>query len=158
MRRHCDEQYAILSASSSHRWLGCTPSARLEQDFENTTSDAAADGTAAHTLCEHKLRKSLKQRSKKPSSLYDSDENDSYTDGYVGYVLEVFEGAKQTCNDPKILIEQHLDFSRYVPDGFGTGDCVIIGEKVLHIIYFKYGQEVLVEAKNNPQMILKQFS
>jgi len=70
-------KHALLSASSSHRWLNCSPSARLEQEFEDTESTAAAEGTAAHALCEHKLKKALKRRSKKPVSEYDCDEMDS---------------------------------------------------------------------------------
>lgn len=146
--------HALLSASSSHRWLSCTPSARLEQDFENTSSVAAEEGTAAHALCEHKLRKALKMRSKKPVSHYDNDEMDTHTDGYVDFIMEAVEQIKQTCSDQIVLIEQRLDFSHYVPDGFGTGDCVIIGDSKLHIIDFKYGQGVLVEAESNPQMML----
>lgn len=147
-------KHALLSASSSHRWLNCTPSARLEQDFADVESEAAAEGTAAHALCEHKLRKALKMRSNKPVSQYDCDEMDEYCDGYVQFVLEVLQEAKQFCKDPKVLIEQHLDFSCYVPDGFGTGDCIVIGDGKLHIIDFKYGQGVLVHAENNPQMML----
>ena len=147
-------KHAILSASGAHRWMNCTPSARLELEFDDNSGEAAAEGTAAHALSEHKLRKALKMRSKKPVSPYDSDEMDNYTDGYVEYVLEVIEQAKQTCSDPIILIEQRLDFSKYVPDGFGTGDCVIIADGTLHIIDFKYGQGVLVSAEDNPQMKL----
>lgn len=147
-------KHAILSASSSHRWLNCNPSARLEQEFADHETEAAAEGTAAHALCEHKLRKALKMRSKKPVSQYDSDEMDAYTDGYVEFVLEQLAEAKKLCEDPRVLIEQHLDFSCFVPDGFGTGDCVIVADKLLHIIDFKYGMGVLVEAENNPQMML----
>ena len=148
-------KHAILSASSSHRWLNCSPSARLELEFEDRETDAAAEGTAAHALCEHKLRRALKLRSpRKPVSKYDSDDMDAYTDGYVEFVLEALAEARQTCADPIINIEQRLDFSCYVPDGFGTGDCVIIGDKRLHVIDFKYGQGVLVEAEHNPQMML----
>lgn len=147
-------KHAVLSASSSHRWLNCNPSARLELEFEDGETEAAAEGTAAHALCEHKLRRALKMRSKKPVSPYDCDEMDAYTDGYVQFVLEALEEAKQTCPDPQILIEQRLDFSCYVPDGFGTGDCLIVSDRQLHIIDFKYGQGVLVEAENNPQMML----
>ncbi len=147
-------KHAVLSASSSHRWLGCTPSARLELEFEDRESTAAAEGTAAHALAEHKLRKALKMRSKKPVSQYDCDEMDSYTDEYVAFVLEQLEQVKQFCHDPKILIEQRLDFSCFVPEGFGTGDCLIVSDKMLHIIDFKYGQGVLVEAEENPQMML----
>lgn len=147
-------KHAILSASGAHRWLNCTPSARLELEFDDNSGEAAAEGTAAHALSEHKLRKALKMRSKKPVSPYDSDEMDNYTDGYVEFVLEVIEQAKQICSDPLILIEQRLDFSKYVPEGFGTGDCLIIADGTLHIIDFKYGQGVLVSAEDNPQMKL----
>ena len=79
---------------------------------------------------------------------------DLHTDGYVQFVLETIAEVRQICSDPIINIEQRLDFSCYVPDGFGTGDCVIISDKMLHIIDFKYGRGVLVEAENNPQMML----
>lgn len=147
-------RHAVLSASSSHRWLHCNPSARLEQEFEDRETEAAAEGTAAHALAEHKLRKALKMRSRKPVSKYDSDEMDAYTDGYVEFVLEALEEARQDCPDPKVFIEQRLDFSCYVPDGFGTGDCLIVVDKLLHIIDLKYGQGVLVDATENPQMML----
>ena len=146
--------HAVLSASSSHRWLNCNPSARLEQEFEDWETEAAAEGTAAHALAEHKLRKALKMRSSRPQSQFDSDEMEEHTDSYVEFVLEQLERAKQYCTDPMILIEQKLDFSCYVPDGFGTGDCLIVADKTLHIIDFKYGLGVLVDAYENPQMML----
>ncbi|KEF36070.1 Protein of unknown function (DUF2800) [Schinkia azotoformans MEV2011] len=146
--------HAVLSASGSHRWLNCLPSARLELEFENNESNAAAEGTAAHALCEHKLKKALHMRSKRPVSVYNSDEMEEHSDAYVEFVMEQFELAKQSCTDPLILIEQRLDFSCYVPQGFGTGDCIIIGDKKLHIIDFKYGMGVLVDAVGNPQMKL----
>lgn len=147
-------RHAVLSASSSHRWLHCNPSARLELEFEDRETEAAAEGTAAHALAEHKLRKALKMRSTRPVSKYDSDEMEMYTDGYLEFVLEAIEEARQDCPDPKVLIEQRLDFSCYVPDGFGTGDCLIVADKLLHIIDLKYGQGVLVNAEENPQMML----
>ena len=146
--------HAVLSASGSHRWLNCTPSARLELEFENMGSEAAREGTAAHALCEHKLKRALHMRSRRPVSDYDSDEMEECTDAYVDFVMEQYEAAKQVCKDPVVLIEQRLDFSCYVPDGFGTGDCLIISDDRLHIIDFKYGMGVLVEAENNPQMKL----
>lgn len=146
--------HAVLSASGSHRWLNCTPSARLELEFENTGSEAAREGTAAHALCEHKLKRALHMRSRRPVSDYDSDEMEECTDAYVDFVMEQYAAAKQVCEDPVILIEQRLDFSCYVPDGFGTGDCLIISDDRLHIIDFKYGIGVLVEAEDNPQMKL----
>jgi len=147
-------KHAILSASSSHRWLNCSPSARLELEFEDRETEAAAEGTAAHALCEHKLRRTLKRQSRKPVSRYDCEEMDTHTDNYVQFILETIAQTKEHCADPIINIEQRLDFSCYVPHGFGTGDCVIIADKTLHIIDFKYGQGVLVEAEHNPQMML----
>jgi hypothetical protein len=147
-------RHAILSASSSYRWTQCTPAARLELEFDDNESSAAAEGTAAHALAEHKLRKALKMRSKKPISPFDCDEMDEYTDAYVDFVLEQLELANQTCSDPLVLIEQHLDFSKYVPDGFGTGDCIIISDKTLHIIDLKYGMGIIVNSEQNSQMML----
>ena len=149
MRKH-----STLSPSGSHRWLNCTPSARLEQEFNDTESEAAKEGTAAHALCEHKLKKALRMRSRRPVSDYDSDEMEESSDAYVDFIMEQVEAAKQVCKDPIVLIEQHLDFSCYVPDGFGTGDCIIILDEKLHIVDFKYGMGVLVEAEDNPQMKL----
>lgn len=147
-------KHAVLSASSSYRWLNCTPSAMLEKSFENKGSEAAAEGTAAHELCEHKLKKALKRRSKRPVSDYNTDEMEECSDAYVDFVMEQYEQAKQKCKDPVVLIEQRLDFSAYVPDGFGTGDCLIVADDTLHIVDFKYGLGVLVEAEHNPQMML----
>ena len=147
-------KHAVLSASSSHRWLSCAPSARLEQEFEDRETEAAAEGTAAHALCEHKLCRALKMQSRRPVSQYDCEEMETCTDGYVQFVLETLAEVKRHCSDPIVSIEQRLDFSCYVPEGFGTGDCVIIADHTLHIIDFKYGQGVLVEAENNPQIML----
>ena len=97
-------RHAVLSASSSHRWLHCNPSARLELEFEDRETEAAAEGTAAHALAEHKLRKALKMRSTRPVSKYDSDEMEIYTDGYLEFVLEAIVEARQDCPDPKVLI------------------------------------------------------
>ncbi|KDS93897.1 DUF2800 domain-containing protein [Dermabacter hominis] len=146
--------HALLSASGAHRWLNCTPSARLESDEPESTSAAAEQGTAAHALAEHKLRRALKQRSKRPVSAWIDDEMETLTDDYVAYVQEHISIAQETCGDPQVLIEQRLDFSHIVPGGFGTGDCVIIAEPTLQIIDLKYGQGVLVEAERNPQLML----
>ncbi len=146
--------HALLSASSSHRWLNCNPSARLEQEFEDRTTQVAEEGTAAHALCEHKLKRRLKMRSERPVSIYDNDEMEACTDDYVDFVMEQVGRERRRDEDTQILIEQRLDFSCFVPDGFGTGDCIIVSKGRLHIIDFKYGQGVLVEAEENPQMKL----
>ena len=149
-------KHALLSASSSHRWLHCPPSARLSESYADQGSDFAAEGTAAHTLCEYKLKVSLGIPVVDPRrdlSFY-SDEMEECANGYATYILELLEEAKKKCSDPIVLIEQRLDFSRFVEDGFGTGDCVIIADGTLHIIDYKHGQGVLVEAENNPQLLL----
>ena len=146
-------KHAFLSPSGSHRWLNCTPSAILESEFPDGSSSAADEGTAAHAFCEHKLKKALRRRSKRPVSDYDSDEMQEYTDSYVDYVLEQLEVAKQTCKDPMVLIEQKVDFSEYVPDGYGTADCIIVSDDTMQIIDFKYGLGVLVDAEQNTQLM-----
>jgi hypothetical protein len=146
--------HALLSASGAHKWLHCCPSARLEQTYADHESEAAAEGTAAHALAEYKLKTALNQQAERPKSQYETDEMNVCTEDYVEFVLESIAQAKLLCRDPIVLIEQHLDFSCYVPDGFGTGDVVIVGDGVLHIIDFKYGRGVLVGAAENPQMML----
>ena len=146
--------HSIYSASGAHRWMNCPPSALLEQQFPNETSTYAEEGTAAHDLAEHKLKKALKMRSKKPNSKYQDDEMDEMTDLYVEYCLELIEKSRETCKDLQILIEQKLDFSDYVPEGFGTGDLVVVGTGTLHVVDLKYGRGVIVSAEKNPQMML----
>lgn len=148
------QKHALLSASSAHRWLHCPPSAKLTAGVTEAPSEAALQGTAAHALAEHKLRRALKQQSKRPVSEYEDDEMDTYTDDYVSYVLEQYEQAKQATPGAVIYIEQRLDFSHVVPGGFGTGDCLIVADGTLHVIDLKYGLGVLVEAEWNPQMML----
>lgn len=152
-------KHALLSASSSHRWLNCPPSARLCEKYEVKSSGYAAEGTDAHTLCEYKLRCALGEDMSEVADVrehltYYNEEMEECANGYAAYILELVAAAKQTCFDPLVLIEQKLDFSRYVPSGFGTGDCVAIADGALHIVDFKYGQGVLVEAEDNPQMKL----
>lgn len=147
-------KHAVLSASASHRWLHCNPSARLELEFNDRETAAAAEGTAAHALCEHKLRRKLKLRSERPISNFDNDEMEQHTDDYTDFVMEQVIRERRRDAETQVLIEQRLDFSCYVPDGFGTGDCLIVSKGRLHIIDFKYGQGVLVEAEENPQMKL----
>ena len=148
-------KHAVLSASSSHRWLACPPSALLCAKEKDKPSDFALQGTDAHTLCEHKLKIALGQQSKDPVenlTFYD-EEMAECTDMYAQYVIEQLSEAKERCKDPIVLIEQHLDFSQWVPDGFGTGDCVLVSDDTLTVIDFKYGLGILVDAENNPQMM-----
>lgn len=147
--------HAILSASSSHRWLNCPPSARLCETYEDKGSDYAAEGTDAHSLCEYKLRKALGMGAVDPSEhlTWYSEEMEDCANGYATYILELVEAAKETCADPVVLIEQRVDFSRWVEQGFGTSDAIIISDGTLRVIDYKHGLGVLVEADNNPQMM-----
>lgn len=148
--------HALLSASSSHRWLNCPPSARLCEGYDDKGSNFAAEGSDAHSLCEYKLRKALGMEAKDPTedlTWYDAEMEESAS-GYAAFVMELVAEAKKTCSDPVVLIEQRLDYSKYVQSGFGTGDCVLISDGTLHIVDFKYGRGVLVEAEDNPQMKL----
>ncbi len=147
-------KHALLSASSAHRWMNCSPSARLEETFENTTSVFAEEGTAAHSLSEHKLREFLGIKTVRPVSEFDCDDMDKFTDDYVDFAIDLIVQAKERCKDPIVLIEQRLDYSHYCDEGFGTGDLIIIADGVLDIVDFKYGMGVPVYAENNPQMRL----
>ena len=149
-------KHALLSASSSHRWLACPPSARLCENYEDTGSEYAQQGTDAHSLCEHKLKLSLGMETADPTtelSFYD-EEMEECACSYAEYVLSLVEEAKKSCKDPVVLVEQKLDFSRFVKDGFGTGDCVIIADGTLYIVDYKHGKGVEVSAAENPQMML----
>lgn len=148
--------HALLSASSSHRWLNCPPSARLCENYDDKGSDFAAEGTDAHALCEYKLKTALGIKADDPAndlSRYDAEMEDC-ANGYAAFVLELIEEAKKHCADPVVLIEQRLDYSKYVEEGFGTGDCGIIADGTLHIVDYKHGRGVLVEAEDNSQMKL----
>lgn len=148
--------HATLSASSSERWLNCPPSARLCENYEDRGSDYAAEGTDAHALCEFRLKQALGIPAEDPIenlSWYDT-EMEECAQGYAAYVVELLETAKQTCSDPVVMIEQRVDFSRWVQDGFGTADCIVIADGVMSICDYKHGKGVEVSAVGNPQMRL----
>ena len=117
--------HAILSASGAHRWLSCTPSARLELEFDDSSGEAAREGTAAHNLSEHKLRLALNIKSEKPVSSHDSKRNGRLHRWLCGVCARSLEEAKKKCKDPLILIEQRLDFSSscLMASAQGYGDC-----------------------------------
>jgi hypothetical protein len=149
------EVHSVLGASAADRWMNCTPSAQLTAGMEDETTTFAAEGTAAHALCEWKVRKALKMRAgRRPTSDYWTDEMEEFTDDYRDFIMDLVGQAKLTCKDPVTLIEQHLDFSCYVPDGFGTGDFLLVADKELNVVDFKYGRGVAVYADHNPQMML----
>lgn len=149
-------EHAVLSASSANRWLHCPPSVRLSEGYMDKASVFAMEGTSAHELCEYKLRSALGMEAENPTENLDfyNTEMEECAEGYATYILEIVEKAKETCSDPVVMVEQRVDFSRYVPEGFGTADCIIIADKILNIVDYKHGKGVEVSAENNPQMKL----
>lgn len=157
-----ERKHSLLSPSGAHRWLYCTPSAKLEEQFPDTTSAAAKEGTLAHDLAELKLRNYFFEESfskrklsaaiakLKKEELY-QEEMQRYTDDYLDYVRGVATGFPAR---PYVAIEQQLDISSYVPEGSGFADCILISGDVLQVIDFKYGKGVPVSAEGNPQMAL----
>lgn len=148
-------KHAFLSASASHRWLECPPSAKLCSEQEDRASPYAQQGTDCHELCAYLVEKELGKDVTDPTenlTYYDQEMQDC-AESYCSFVMEQIEEAKKHCPDPQVLIEQRLDFSRWVENGFGTGDCVIVADDVLQIIDYKHGLGVLVSAEKNPQMM-----
>ena len=147
-------KHAYLSASASHRWINCTPSARLCEAYPDKTSSFAEEGTQCHELCAYLLETALGKVIKNPTSdfTFYNKEMQNCADEYRNFVLEELEKLKEYCIDPAIFVEQKVDFSKYVEKGFGTGDCIIIADEILHIIDYKHGLGVLVEATDNSQL------
>lgn len=159
--KHSERAHALLSASASHRWLTCTPSVRLEEQFPDSTSEYAEEGTLAHEIAELKLRKyfvepmsqstfTRRLNKMKKHELF-QDEMLRHTDTYLEYLQGLTIGFSYS---PYVAVEKKLNYSSYAPEGFGTVDCLIIGGDTLYITDFKYGKGVKVQADNNPQMKL----
>jgi hypothetical protein len=158
---HSERAHALLSPSSSHRWLNCTPSARLEENIPSTGSAASEEGTVAHELAEHAIRKYLAGEytplldelpvpDEIRNNKYYSSEMEHYVTDYVCYVCDIYEleeGAKMS-------IERKFDLTTYVPECFGSCDCDIVGNTVLNIIDLKYGKGVQVDANGNSQLMM----
>ena len=153
--------HAVLSASGAHRWLECTPSARLEENFEDKPSISAREGTLAHAIAEAKIKNMFIEPLPKRSfnkilkgfteqELYQKEMN-TLTDEYTEYIREIMLLYPQK---PYIAAEVKLNLDRYIPGGFGTADCVIIAVNDLHIVDLKYGKSTAVKAKDNPQLKL----
>lgn len=153
-------QHALLSASGAHRWLHCTGSPLLEKDFPDSTSVYAQEGTLAHELCELKLKKYTttmpkgtytKARNRIMKHELWQNEMEMTSDAYLEYVIDTILSYKTA---PVVLIEKRVDFSQYVPEGFGTADCLILAGDTLHVVDYKHGKGVVVDADHNPQMML----
>ena len=153
------EQHAkIFQPSAAHRWMNCTQSAALNAELPDSTSTFAEEGTAAHSLCEYKVLEAFKADGLFIREFTDSDptkspyydaEMEECCNAYRDFVIEIYRAAKE----PYICIEKRLDLTKYMPESFGTGDCIIISEGKLHIIDFKYGKGVEVDATENEQLM-----
>ena len=166
MADHSARAHAEITASGSHRWIACPPSVQLEKQFPDTTSEAAREGTLAHEICEIKARVKFFQKSDtgymaknvatrelnklRKDPLFD-DEMEGHADDYV-QELDLLALGFDTR--PNIYLETRLDLSDWIPDGFGTADCIMVTDDRLLIADFKYGKGVRVEAENNTQMQL----
>lgn len=155
-----EKMHALLSASSADKWLHCTPSARMEQIFPDSSGESAKEGTLAHELAETKLRLYFGQTNKsmyakkfkaiQKDELYAKD-MDNYTEDYLEYIKTVEISLK---SKPYAVIEMQVNYSKYVPEGFGTVDCMLISGNEIHVIDFKYGKTVLVPVEDNSQLKL----
>lgn len=163
---HAERAHALLSASGADRWINCPPSARLCEHIEDKRSEYADEGTAAHELSELKLRRriipcnSTERRrldtamEKFKTNEYYGPEMENAVQDYVELVEERFMAAKARCSDAVVLLEERLDFTEWVPEGYGTGDVLLISDGVLEVIDLKYGKGVPVSAVGNPQLRL----
>lgn len=152
------DRHAVLGPSGSHRWMACTPSARMEMGIPDTGSRFAKEGTLAHHIGELLLRRqwegadvSAGLEAACADPMY-SGEMGEYMESYAAFVEERMAEAKARCRDPRIFIEQRVSFEGYIPESFGTADCLIISDDLLDVIDLKYGKGVAVSAEGNSQM------
>lgn len=152
-------KHALLGPSSSARWLACPPSARLTEFMPNETSVYAEEGTKAHYLCEQVVRRSIPGWEGLPEApMQDLWSNDDYTPEmkeaaklYADFIHTLYAEFQHT---PTVCVEQHVKMTRWVPECFGTCDCLLIGDGILHVVDFKYGAGVPVSPEENTQMML----
>lgn len=155
------EKHALLSASSAHRWLVCTAAPRYEELFPESTSEYAEEGRLAHAICELKTLKKFttaitpktfttRHNKLKKDPMY-NPEMEKTSDLYIQHLTE---RAMQYNSMPYVAAEVQVEFSEYVPEGFGTCDNIMIGGDTICITDYKHGKGVPVSAENNPQMKL----
>lgn len=146
---HSERDHALLSASSSSRWLACPPSAVAAEAYPQQETDFTKEGTLAHEVAEYIAN------GDDPESIRDAFDEDIPAEmiecakGYADYIQE-----QTPSNNAVVLLERRVDYSAWVPEGFGTCDCIILDGETLKIIDYKYGAGVKVDATNNPQMRL----
>lgn len=146
--------HAVLSASSSSRWIACPPSALLQEKYRDYGSVYAEAGSEAHALGESKVLEFLGKphTDPRPEMKYLDQEMEDATDAYASFIAEQIATAKETCPDPLVLVEQEVDYSRWAEGGFGTADAIIVGEGHLWITDLKYGTGIEIDAQSNSQL------
>lgn len=157
--------HALLSPSSAHKWMVCTPSAKFEARYPDKESVYEAEGTKVHALCARLLilasramtlyvaEKIIDYRLSKLDESFDEEMKEAAR-GYAMFVLTDYFERKEKVGEARLEVEVLLDLGEFIPEGFGTSDAVIISGNTLHVIDFKYGKGVRVEAENNPQMLI----
>lgn len=151
---HSSRAHALLSASSAHRWLACPPSAVAEEAYPQQDTEYTREGTLAHEVAEEVARvltAGMGDRYLDRLVFADGVTPDmiEHARSYADYIMELVKS-----DDAVVLLEQRVDFSAWVPEGFGTCDCIILQGNTMTIIDYKYGQGVPVSAVGNPQMML----
>ena len=149
------DKHAYLALSASARWLACPPSAQKNAEVPDQQSEYAELGTEAHSLCEFQVKKAAGQKARNPRNKlahYDA-EMQRCADEYTAFVTEQAEEIRRNCGDPTILVEQRLDLSAYVPESFGTADCIIAADGTSAVIDYKHGEGVEVSADHNTQLM-----
>lgn len=147
------DKHAILSSSSSYRWMHCTKAPLLEAKEPGTESEAAAEGTAAHALAEYKIKRMLKMQAERPVSQYDTEEMENCTDDYASFVFEHYKKMKKKDPTTELYVEEQLSFEPYVPQSFGTSDAIIVSKTKIHVCDLKYGLQV-VDSFGNSQLLM----
>ena len=152
LNNHSERAHALLSASSAARWLACPPSAVAAEGYKNEGTDYTREGTLAHEVAELVARRNL-EGADYPEKFI---ENPEVTTEMLSCAIDYADYIQEQIRDDNavVLLEQRVDFSPWVPDGFGTADCIIIQGKTMDVIDYKYGQGVAVSAEDNPQMKL----
>lgn len=147
-----ERKHALLSPSAAPRWMECTAAPGLEADLTEKPSPYAQEGTRAHALAEYEARLAVGLDTAETPTEADDAEMQDAAKFYAAYVKEAYLTAKENCADAMIEMETRLDLTNWIPEGFGTADCLIVADGTLHVIDFKYGKGVQVDAAGNKQM------
>lgn len=163
-KEHSERAHALLSASGASRWMNCTPSARLEENVaEGKSSDFAEEGTLAHELAEigvlfdrqmMKLTEYRKRYHKLIQHRLYHPEMDIYVQEYRDYITERYNTMRKIDPNTSIMVEEKINLTQYIPEGFGSNDCIIVCDELIEVIDLKYGKGIKVDADDNSQLKL----